>query len=200
MAKAERIALWVLLIVVVVWLLVLTAMTAGEVAAIHRLLGQSQAAEGAAQAPADATPWWGGGAGIGATPAPSWETEATAYPPGPAQVGVAGMQVVSGTTMMTVTVRSSGAGDLLCEPPILADGEGRVYPITAESLEQARLAFLDLITRGQAQARLAFVGEPGEGARLVLVFNPAQERSNPLTPRLEIPVPVIGATGSLLEE
>lgn len=177
MSKKERIILWVVVGLLGVWLLVLTLMVAGELAAINAVLAGEPAASQSAVA-GEPTPWWGGEAGAG-----------QGSQSGP-QVGIAGVRWLSDTLAMTVTVRSSGAGDLLYEPPVVVDEAGRVYPADGESLEAARYAFLDLVTRGQAQATLTFAGLPPEGARLTLVFNPDQQPGDLLSPRLEVPVPI----------
>jgi len=189
MGKAERIGLWVLVGLLAVWLLVLTVMVAGELAAINRLLGRG--AGGEPVAAGRPTPWWGGSeTEPEPTPASSWSNPPAGGGTGP-QVGIAGVRVLSDTLAMTVTVRSSGAGDLLYEPPVVVDDGERVYPVTPDSLEAARLAFLDLVTRGQAMATLEFAGAPAAGARLVLVFNPGQQPGDILAPYLEVPVPVL---------
>ena len=203
MGRGERIGLWVAVGLLFVWLLVLTVMTAGEFAAVNRLLaGEARTGaqtEGWASsrppiAPSP-TPWWGGEgpAGEAAPPGVSESRTGSASPtlPEGVQVGVAGVRVLSDTVAMTVTVRSNGAGDLLYEPPVLVDEAGRTYLITPDSLEAARLAFLDLVTRGQAEAELVFAGAPPEGVRLVLVFNPNQQAGDVLAPRVEVGVPVV---------
>ena len=181
MDKPERIALWAAVALLTLWLLVLTVMTAGELAELNRVLRSGQVSAPAATEPT--IPWWGAG------------TEPLTAPPssGP-QVGIAGVQILSDTLTMTVTVRSSGAGDLLYEPPVLADESGLVYQVYADSLEEARLAFLDLVTRGQAEATLEFAGAPADGARLLLIFNPSQQPGDILAPHVEVPVPVIAVT------
>ena len=193
MGKGERIGLWVVVGLLALWLLVLTVMTAGEFAAINRYLRGETEGVAAAPAPGEPTPWWGGSSS-GEETAPdgsegrTWNTPPD-LPEG-VRVGVAGVRILSDTVAMTVTVRSSGAGDLLYEPPVVVDGEGRVYPVTPDSLERARLAFLDLVTRGQAEAELVFSGTPPEGARLTLVFNPHQQPEDIIAPRVEVGVPV----------
>ena len=206
MGKGERIALWVLVGVLFLWLLVLTVMTAGELAAVNRVLrGEASVPEARTEGwsssqplPAPSpTPWWGGEGAVGGATPPGVEASRTGSAPAGlpegVQVGIAGVRVLSDTLVMTVTVRSSGAGDLLYEPPVVVDEAGRVYPVTGESLEAARYAFLDLVTRGQAAAELAFAGAPAEGARLTLVFNPNQEPTDILAPRVEVGVPVLVA-------
>jgi len=185
MGKTERIVLWVVVGLLATWLVVGTAMVAGELAAINDVLRGRESA---------------GGSGAASDPAP-WESEPT--PVGSWGAGntgntgtwarVAGVQVLSGTLTMTVTVRSSGAGDLLYEPPVVVDETGRTYPPTGESLEAARYAFLDLVTRGQATAELDFAGAPAAGVSAVLVFNPGQQPDDLLAPRLEVPLPVMEA-------
>ena len=79
---------------------------------------------------------------------------------------------------MTVTVKARGAGDLLFESPELQSDEGIVYPATGESVADARMAFLDLVTRGEAVTHLEFAGRASPTAGLWLVFNPHQETTN----------------------
>jgi len=198
MSKDERIGLWVAVGLLFVWLLVLTVMTAGELAAVNRYLRGEAAAPGPITegrsgsvpvAPAEPTPWWGGQAEA-ETPAGGEGASASGVPEG-IRVGIAGVRALSDTLAMTVTVRSSGAGDLLYEPPVVVDEGGRIYPVIPDSLEAARLAFLDLVTRGQAEAELAFSGAPPAGIRLVLVFNPGQQPGDIIAPRVEVPVPVV---------
>lgn len=190
MGRAERIGLWVAVGLLFVWLLVLTVMVAGEFAAVNRILrGEAEARSWQRSRPMapSPTPWWGGGNG------PESIAEGRSVPtlPEGIQVGIAGVRILSDTLAMTVTVRSSGAGDLLYEPPVVVDGTGQVYQIVPDSLEVARLAFLDLVTRGQAETELVFFGTPPEGARLVLVFNPSQYPGNVIAPRVEVGVPVV---------
>jgi hypothetical protein len=107
------------------------------------------------------------------------------------QVGIAGARVLSGTLAMTVTVRSTGPGDLLYEAPQVVTGAGRVYQITGESLRDARLAFLDLVTGGQATAQLTFTGAPALDGGLTLVFNPNRTPADAyIAPRIEVPIPL----------
>jgi hypothetical protein len=173
--------MWSILGVLSMWLLVGTVMIVGEFQSINALL-VSEVSGGNTGA--------GAGTGLGA-----WgdDIDLHADPPsrGGPQVGIAGLSVLTDTLAMTVTVRSFGAGDLLYEPPVAVGADGRSYPILADSLEGARIAFLDLVTRGQAQASLVFSGAPAGGARLVLIFNPGRRAEDSLTPRVEIPVPMV---------
>ena len=104
------------------------------------------------------------------------------------QIAVAGGQVLSDTIGMTVTVRSHGAGDLLFEPPVLQTAEGDVYPVSGDCMEDARLAFLDLVTKGSATARFEFVGRLRPTDQAWLVFNPGREFLDTIAPRVETPV------------
>lgn len=185
MRKGERIGMWVAIGILGMWLLVLTVVTAGEFTAANRVLRGEIGTEALPAGPGEPTPWWGETEGTISSP--------TALLPEGISVGVAGVRVLSDTLAMTVTVRSGGAGDLLVEPPVVMDEAGRAYPATPDSLEAARYAFLDLVTRGQAAAELTFAGTPPEGMRLTLVFNPHQEPTDILAPRVEVPVPVIAA-------
>ncbi len=177
MSKAERIGLWVALGVVAVWLLIFTVMVAGELKAINGVLtALSEGGTLSAQAPAQAG---------------SDELELDEASRGSApRVGIAGARVLSDTLAMTVTVRYSGPGDLLYEAPELVDETGRSHPITGESLEEARFAFLDLVTRGQATTQMVFSGVPQ--GRATLVFNPNQTAKDAyVSPRVEVPVPAV---------
>lgn len=91
---------------------------------------------------------------------------------------------------MTVTVRSHGAGDLLYEPPVLIADNGQQLMIDAMSLEAARYAFLDLVTKGQAMTQLKFAGNVLDAAHLTLVFNPRRDADDEVAPRTEIFVPL----------
>jgi hypothetical protein len=122
----------------------------------------------------------------GETP-PSWGASSAGASTG---VGIAGVEVLTGSVSLTVTVRAYGAGDLLFEPPLLASEEGQTLPVTADSLEEARVAFLDLVTRGEATARLTFSGRLAPTAGLWLRFNPNQEPINAVAPAHSVPVPL----------
>jgi hypothetical protein len=175
--KVERVALWSVLGLLVVWLLVLTMMVVGELEAINAVLAEGISA--GLQMPPDEA----GDEGDG-----EQRTEGTNH----VQASLAGVDVLSDTVVMTVAVRASGPGDLLYEPPELVDSDGDTYPVTSESLERARFAFLDLTTKGQATTRLAFSGTPAEGERLTLVFNPHQTAADAyLAPTVKVLVPSI---------
>jgi len=186
MGRNERVAVWAIIGVLTIWLLVLTVMGFGEIEAINAVLGEDGGFDERAGRDGESTPWWG------QAPEPSGGKE-EATDDGP-QIGVAGVRVLSDTLTMTVTVRSSGVGDLLYEPPVVTDEGGRVYRAEGKSLEEARYAFLDLITRGQATAQLRFAGASAPGARLALIFNPNQHPGDALAPRVEVMVPVIVET------
>lgn len=166
MSRTERIALWAVVGGIALGLAVLAIITLGEIAALRRSLG----------APSPALP---------APPT----SEPPRAAPQPARVGIGGVAVLSDTLVLTVTVRMSGAGDLLYEPPVVTDGS-QEYAITGESLERARFAFLDLVTKGAATARLEFSPAPDPGRRLTLIFNPGRRPEDPITPRVEVPVPM----------
>jgi hypothetical protein len=190
MGRRERIALWAAVGLLAGWLLVATLQVSGELAAIDDLMGQREGGDPAAAR--QPTPWWGGSAeDEGQAPAGDGEAVPWAGSAAGPQIGVAGVQALSGTLAMTVTVRSSGVGDLLVEPPLVVSQDGWTYRVGGESLEAARMAFLDLVTRGQATARLEFAADPPPGARLVLVFNPGQAPDDLLAPRVEVMLPLL---------
>jgi len=180
MSRGERIALWVLVGMAFLWLSVLSVVTLGEIAYIRQALREETAAAGPGPVPT--------------APAASGEergSSASGVQTEKFTVGVGGVEVVSDTLVLTVTVRSAGGvGELLYEPPVVTDGR-QEYPVDGESLAQARFAFLDLVTKGTATARLVFSPAPAPGARLTLVFNPRQQPDDALTPRVEVPVPAV---------
>jgi hypothetical protein len=168
MDNRERIALWVIVGLLAVGLVVSVVMITGELQAINDVLAARQSAE-----PVAATP----------------EHDPMPKNDPPIAVGITGTEVLSDTMTMTVTVRYSGQGDLLYEPPEVVDAAGNTYPITGESLEEAKFAFLDLVTAGQVTTQLTFAGAPQGSARLV--FNPNQPQSNSLiAPKTEANVPL----------
>lgn len=149
--RTKDIVTWIALGVLFVWLSVFTVMAIGEFKAINAVLIEE----------AEMTD---------SVPYPTPEAASGSKP----EVRVGGAKVLSDTVVMTVTTRSSGSGDLLYEAPELVDGLGDTYPITGESLEEARFAFLDLVTKGQVTVQMEFVGTPSESEKLTLVFNPNQ--------------------------
>jgi hypothetical protein len=188
MTKTERIAIWSVIGLLVIVNVVGGVMIAGELQAINAVLAGraigSDDAGGAGTVEDEGVSWWGGEE---IDPPPT--IAGTAGP----QVGIAGVTVSTGTIAMTVTVRSSGAGDLLVEAPVLVGQDGRTYQAVPDCLEEASFAFLKLVTTDQAQARLAFAGEPVDGERLTLIFNPSYTPDDTISPRVEAPVPVISA-------
>lgn len=167
-------ALWGAIVALTLALIAAVAILAGEIADLKRTVALL--------------------AGVETETGEAWPVQPpTVAAPVQHQVGAVGA-VVSDTLAVTVTVRSSGAGDLLYEPPVVVDDGGRVYAVGGDSLEAARYAFLDLVTRGQAMARLEFAPAPPPGVRLVLVFNPSQQTSNVLAPRVEALIPLIAPT------
>ncbi len=177
-SKVGQIAPWVTVGLLAVWLLVLTVMVTGELRVINTVLAGSAPALTGLETGA------GGIVEVG-EPVSMAETRP--------QVGIAGARALSGTLAMTVTVRASGPGDLLYEAPQVMAESGRAYPITGDSLKNARLAFLDLVTGGQATAQLTFTGAPAldGGDGLMLVFNPNRTPVDAyIAPRIEVPIPL----------
>jgi len=167
MERKERIGLWVAVGVLAVWLLVLTVMTVGEFKAVNSLL--KECASGSDGLKLDA-----------------WDDELTIDGALP-EVDIRDVQINADGVAITVTVRYAGAGDLLYEPPQVVSDVGDVYPITPDSLEEARYAFLDLATRGQVTTQLAFTGDARDDENLKLVFNPHQNLDDAfVSPRVEI--------------
>ena len=183
MERTEHIALWVIVGLTFVGLIVVTAVVFGELNEINRhllvVIGES----------IDETLDEDGMLGRLATPAAA-ATSASSFGGQTTQVGIAGVTVLTDTVTMTITVRGYGAGDLLFEPPVLQSDEGQVYPITAGSLEQARLAFLDLVTRGEVTVGMEFAGRLTPTDGLWLVFNASQEPTNVTAPPLRVAVPL----------
>jgi len=113
---------------------------------------------------------------------PVWGTEL--------QARVTAAQPLGETATLTLTVRGSGAADLLLELPVLVCG-GAEYPVDGASLEQARRALLDLITRGEATGGLLFYGGPDLSQPCTLYLNPGQSPQSVTAPRLELRVPQV---------
>ncbi len=174
MKQPERIALWILVVIDVIGLIVATVVIFGELNAINRQLltitgDERPVAIGETLAP---------------LPTTAHEGDQTA------QVAIAHVEVSTDSVAMTVTVRAYGAGDLLFEPPLLRSAEVQTYPVMGDSLEKARIAFLDLVTRGETSAHLEFAGRLSPTAGLWLIFNPNQESTSVVAPPLEAPVPL----------
>lgn len=87
---------------------------------------------------------------------------------------------------VTLTVRWSGAADLLYLPPVVSDGAGREYTVTAASLKAARLAWLDLTTAGEATATFVFEPAPPAKGALTLIFNPGMPAGDAVAPRIDV--------------
>ena len=190
MAKTERIAIWSVISLLVIVNGVGGVMIAGELQAINAVLAgrtgiDAETGGGAGAIEDEGVSWWDNGESTNPPPTIAGTTEP--------QVGIAGVTVSTGTIAMTVTVRSSGGDDLLVEAPVLVNEEGRTYHAIPDCLEEASFAFLKLVTTGQAQARLTFAGEPVSGERLTLIFNPSYTPDDTISPRVEVPVPVISA-------
>ena len=199
MGRIERAGIWVSLGLLFVGLVVLTIVVACEMSQINEhLLALARERAAPVDGESDGMQW-------GSDPPggldPEMAGSRVANPVGDvgqdvARVGIAGVRVLTESVAMTVTVRAYGAGDLLFEPPVLCTEEGQAYPVTAESLEAARLAFLDLVTRGQTVARFEFLGRLTPTQGLWLAFNPGQEPANVTAPPLRVAVPLqVGALG-----
>jgi hypothetical protein len=205
MTKTERIIVYVALGVLFVWLLVLTVVVGGELSEINDNLmamagGPGPAADAGGGDSAEGTDeeWWGseGGSGEDVDPlAPTPVGDDQAAGSDVAQVGIAGLEVLTNTVEMTLTVRAYGAGDLLYEPPVLATEEGQTYPISAKSLEASRVTFLDLVTSGQATTRFVFNARLSPTKGLWLVFNPNQPAGSAIAPPVRVPVPLRTGVG-----
>ncbi len=107
--------------------------------------------------------------------------------PGALEANIVATASTTSTFALTVTVHFSGPADLLAEPPVL-QGNGKTYPATPESAAQARFAFLDLVTKGQATTRLVFQGAPAASELLTLIFNPGRRATDIVAPRREVRV------------
>jgi hypothetical protein len=206
MGKAERIVVYSILGVLFVWLLILTVSVGGALGEINDNLmalagGPRPAADAGDAAPGEAAGdegWWGSDAGSGEEVDPLAPTPVGAVQGSGsdvAQIGIAGLQVLTGSVEMTLTVRAYGAGDLLYEPPVLATEEGQTYQITGESLESSRIAFLDLVTSGQATTRFVFSARLSPTKGLWLVFNPNQPSGSAIAPPMRVPVPLRTGVG-----
>ncbi len=97
------------------------------------------------------------------------------------------IKVVTNTLQVGLTVQFSGPADLLYQPPVVLDAQGKTYRVTPESLKAARFAWLDLTTAGQAMAAFVFEPAPRAGA-LTLIFNPEMSVGDVVAPRIEVPL------------
>jgi len=184
MTRNERIMLWVTPVFTGILLIGLITLTVVVFDELNEINGHLLALTGG-----DISSLGDGdGVSLSSTPAAAATTASSMG--GQTQVAVAGVQVLTDTVSMTITVRSHGAGDLLFEPPLLQSDEGNVYQVTATSLQEARLEFLDLVTRGEATARLEFSGRLTPTTNLWLVFNSGQEPTSVTAPPLRVPVPL----------
>lgn len=160
MSQIERFALWGAIVVLALAIGIMAVVVAGELHVINATLADLAA----------------GREPLPVLPTPQAEARA--------RVGVAGVAVLSDTLALTVTVSMAGPGDLLYDPPALQVGS-RTYPATGDSLEKARFAFLDLVTRGQATARLVFAA-PALDGETWLVFNPSRQPGDPVAPQVRV--------------
>jgi len=117
--------------------------------------------------------------------ASSWNEPPPSRPAGSPTGRIEDLAITTDTLTLTVSVRLSGPGDLLFEPPVLR-GDRTDYRPTKASLEQARYDFLDLVTAGQAEGVFVFRPAPVDGESLTLVFNPNHQPSDPVAPRWEM--------------
>ena len=179
MLKGERIAAWVLIFLLIAAQIFSSTLLYGEITDLR----------------------WQVEIATGARPAATPEPEDNALPTPSVNVGavenwgaslqvrvVAATQPVSATAELSIVVRGSGAADPLLELPVLVCN-GVAYPVDGDSLEQARLDLLDLITRGEAAASLLFYNGPDLTGVCGLVLNAAQSPDSIVAPRIEVPVP-----------
>ena len=182
MTRRERIAIWVLVSLTVLGLIVNTIVLAGEIAELRRQVAYA----------------------VGARPTPEAAEEASEQPPavpepeenvGDAEVWgshlhirALGARHVGHTTVVSLTVRGSGAADPLMDLPLLLCA-GQPYDVEGVSLEQARRDLLALITQGRATTALRFLGTPNLMRACVVLLNPAQTGDSPIAPRIEVPLP-----------
>jgi len=186
MTRNERIALWIVGVFTGLLLVGLIALTVVVFDELNEINGHLLALTGGSVPSLSGEN--SGEFSLSSTPAAAATTAPSMG--GQSQVAIAGVQVLTDTTTMTITVRSHGAGDLLFEPPLLQSEEGDVYQVTAASLEEARLEFLDLVTQGEATAGLEFSGRLAPTTKLWLVFNAGQEPTSVTAPPLRAPVPL----------
>ena len=97
-----------------------------------------------------------------------------------------GLLTAKQSLSVTLTVRWSGAADLLYLPPVVSDGAGREYTVTAASLKAARLALLEMTTAGQATATFVFEPAPPAKGALTLTFNSGMPVGDAVAPRVDV--------------
>jgi len=179
MKTGERIALWVMVGLLALGLLVSTVLLGQEIADLRLTVAQLA---GARPQPT----------GAGELPLPTGPTPnvGQAAASGVAlTVRVTGAQVLTGTTVVSLTVRGDGAADPLLDLPVLLCGTTQ-HPVDGPSLEQARIDLLQLITAGEAGAALRFAGAADLAAGCTLLLNPGQDSASIIAPRLQVPVPI----------
>lgn len=89
---------------------------------------------------------------------------------------------------LTLEVHQSGPSALFFQQPTLQGKRGETYELDLDSLQKAKFALLDVVTRGQAEIELCFILSPGEEEDLTLIFNPDHPQDDPVAPRIEIPI------------
>lgn len=92
----------------------------------------------------------------------------------------------AGAVSVTIEARQF-EGDILFEPPVMQAG-GKELRVSAQSLKDARLALLDAIAAGSAQATFVFEGAPEGETEGVLIFNPSSQPGNPVNPKISLAV------------
>ena len=97
-----------------------------------------------------------------------------------------GLLTANQSVSVTLTVWWSGAADLLYLPPMVRDGAGHEYSVTAASLKAARLAWLEMTTAGQATATFVFEPAPPAKGALTLTFNPGMPVGDAVAPRVDV--------------
>lgn len=178
MQPRERSALWVLVSVTALGLIVNTVIVSGELGDLRRQVAYA----------------------VGAQPNPEITEAPPTLPDTEENVGEAEVwgsrltvraldaQRVENTTVISLTVRGSGAADPLMDLPLLICDE-RAYEVEGESLERARQELLALITQGSATTALRFTGRPNLAGTCAVLLNPQQDVDSPVAPRIEVPIP-----------
>jgi hypothetical protein len=179
----ERIALWVLVSVTALGLIGNTVILSGELADLRRQVAYA----------------------VGAQPDPAATDAPPTLPDTEENVGDAevwgsrltvralGAQRLENTTVVSLTVRGSGAADPLMDLPLLICDE-QAYEVAGASLERARQELLALITQGSATTALRFKGNPNLAGPCAVFLNPQQDVDSPVAPRIEVPVPQAAPT------